>query len=364
MPPVAPQARDRVSSAMRRFHLHNPVVTNAVVFCAAILTFASFVACAPQAQPPQSEFVLGTVCSINLFDRGKPEIYQEIFARLREIEDRMSINKEGTDLDAVNADSGLAPVAVHEDVFQVVAAARRYAELSGGAFDPTIGPVVKLWSIGTDDARVPSPGEIAAALPLVGWRDLIADESARTVFLKRKGMGIDLGAIAKGYAADEVAAIVRKHRIPRAIIDLGGNVLAYGSKKGGKPWRIGVQDPSGQRGDPIGIVQAENKTMVTSGVYERFLEADGVRYHHILSTTDGYPVRNGLLSVTIVADRSIDADALSTAVFALGFEKGKALVESIDGLEAIFVFEDMSVRTTQGIVKDFTISDTRYRLVE
>ncbi len=348
---------------MLRFHLRRALIRTAAASCAAILA-ASLTACAPAAQPPQSEFVLGTVCSVNLFERGKPEIYQEIFARLREIEDRMSINKEGTDLDAVNANSGVAPVKVHDDVLQVVVEARRYAELSDGAFDPTIGPVVKLWSIGTDNARVPAPGEIAATLPLVGWRDLVADQAERSVFLKRKGMAIDLGAIAKGFAADEVARIVKAHRIPRAIIDLGGNILAYGAKKNGEPWRIGVQDPTGQRGEPIGVVLAKNKTMVTSGVYERFLEVDGVRYHHILSTTDGYPVRNGLLSVTIIADRSIDADALSTSTFALGYEKGKALVESLAGIEAIFVFDDMTVRTTAGIAKDFSLTDTRYRLVE
>jgi thiamine biosynthesis lipoprotein len=307
---------------------------------------------------------MGTVCSVNLFDRGNPETYREIFARLKEIEDRMSINKAGTDLDAINASSGIAPVVVHEDVAHVTAEAKRFAELSGGAFDPTIGPIVKLWNIGTDDARVPSDAEIKAALPLVGWRDLEVDEATHSVFLKRKGMVIDLGAIAKGYAADEVAKIVQAHRIPRAIIDLGGNVLAYGTKKGGDAWRIGVQDPSAQRGEPIGVVQVKNKTMVTSGVYERFLEVDGVRYHHILSTTDGYPVRNGLLSVTIVTDKSIEADGLSTSVFALGFEKGKALVESLEGVGAIFRFDDLSVRVTKGIMKDFEITDPKYHLVE
>lgn len=344
---------------MRRTQFFNTAVIGCIVGFVVLL-----VACSTKAPPPQTEFVMGTVCSVNLFDRGKPEIYREIFARLKEIEDRMSINKGGTDLDAVNANSGIAPVVVHEDVAHVVAEAKRFAELSGGAFDPTIGPIVKLWNIGTDDARVPSSAEIKAALPLVGWRDLEVDEAARSVFLKRKGMVIDLGAIAKGYAADEVAKIIQAHRIPRAIIDLGGNVLAYGTKKGGEAWRIGVQDPSAQRGEPIGVVQAKNKTMVTSGVYERFLEVDGVRYHHILSTTDGYPVRNGLLSVTIIADKSIEADGLSTSVFALGFEKGKALVESLNDVEAIFIFDDLTVRATKGIKKDFEITDPKYHLIE
>lgn len=316
-----------------------------------------------RSEPPQTEYVLGTVCTVNLFEKGTRDVYREIFQRLREIEDRMSANRDGTDVDAVNRAAGDHPVKVHPDVLAVLGDALKFAALSGGALDPTIGPLVKLWNIGTDDARVPAPEEIAAALPLVDYRDVVVDEAAGTVFLARAGMRLDLGAMAKGYAADEVARIIAARGISRAIVDLGGNIMAVGERQDGQSWRIGVQDPSSERGEHIGIVAVRNKTLVTSGVYERFFIApDGVRYHHILSSEDGYPVKNGLLSVTIVADKSMDADCLSTAVFALGPEKGRKLVESLPGVEAIFIFDDFSVEATHGLSGAFRMTDTRFRM--
>lgn len=319
----------------------------------------SLVSCA-KSMPAQTEYVLGTLCTINLFEKGKPELYRTLFARLREIEDHMSVNKDGTELDRVNAAAGKEPVAVDADVIEVLSAALHYAELSDGVFDPTVGPLVKLWGIGTDNARVPEAAEIKAVLPLINYKDVVLDSQAKTIYLKRPGMALDLGAIAKGYAADEMARILKSQRIERAIIDLGGNVLAYGEKQGGKNWRIGVQDPTGERGAYIGILEITNKTMVTSGVYERFLIQDGIRYHHILSTTNGYPVQNGLLSVTIITDRSIDADGLSTTVFALGYEKGLNLLEQLGNVEGIFIFDDGTVRATGGVRSSFNLTSERY----
>ncbi|GAB1484276.1 FAD:protein FMN transferase [Treponema sp.] len=333
-----------------------------ILFTILALAFSSSSCAEPI--PPQTEFIIGTVCNVNLFEKGSREAYKEIFARLREIEERMSANAEGTEVDAINQAAGIHPVSVHPDTLEVIRAARHYAEISGGAFDPTVGPLVKLWNIGSEDAAIPLQSELDQALHLIDWRNLVIDETAKTAFLKQRGMRLDLGAIAKGYAADEVARIIERHRIPRAIIDLGGNVLAYGSKQGNKPWRIGVQDPSGARGSYIGILEIINKTMVTSGVYERFFIEEGRRYHHILSTHDGYPVQNGLLSVTIVADRSIDADGLSTTVFALGYERGEALVESIPGLAAIYVFEDLSIKLSPGVKNSFKLTNPNFHLVK
>lgn len=325
----------------------------------------SLSACAPTAaEGPQTRFVLGTLCTVNLFDKGTDAAYRRIFDRFQEIEDRMSANKGGTDVAAINAAAGVEPVVVHSDVIAVLSEALVFARESGGALDPTIGPLVKLWGIGTDDARVPSQAEIDAALPLVGWRDVVVDTKDSTVFLKRKGMQIDLGAIAKGYAADEAARIIKGYGIPRAIIDLGGNVLAYGEKEGGKPWRVGIQDPSGERGSYVAVISMKNKTMVTSGVYERFLEVDGVRYHHILDTSTGYPVDNGVLSVTIVADRSIDADGLSTTAFALGVEKGLAFIEAQSGIEAVYITDDKKFHATPGLLPYFEIADSSYSMGE
>jgi thiamine biosynthesis lipoprotein len=304
---------------------------------------------------------MGTVCSITLYEQGKPAVYNDIFNRLHEIEDRMSVNLPDTDVARVNAAAGIAPVQVHSDVFEVIRQSLHYAEISGGAFDPTVGPLVSLWGIGGDDPRVPSQAEIDAALALVNWRDVELDEERLSMFLRRPGMALDLGAIAKGYAADEAAAIIRKAGLKRAIIDLGGNILAYGEKRNKTPWKVGIQNPLEDRGDYFGIISGPERSFVTSGIYEKYFEADGERYHHIFSPSDGYPAHNGLMAVTIIAKYSIDADALSTAVFVLGYEKGRALVESIEGTEAVFVFDDMSVRQTREA--GLTIVDESYRLL-
>jgi thiamine biosynthesis lipoprotein len=276
----------------------------------------------------------------------------------------MSANIAGTELEKINAQAGIAPVRVHQDLIDVLLSARRFAELTGGAYDPTIGPLVKLWNIGFDGARVPSQDEIDQSLPLVNWRDLIIDKAAGTAFLARTGMRLDIGGIAKGYAADEAVRIIQKAGIPRAIVDLGGNVFAYGVKEGNLPWRVGIQNPSGLRNDYLGILELRNKTIVTSGVYERFLEADGEQYHHILSPYDGYPVENGLVSVTIITGRSIDADGLSTGIFVMGYEKGSARIDLLDDTEALFVFADNTIRGTAGAFDNFTLTDTAYRIAE
>jgi thiamine biosynthesis lipoprotein len=342
------------------------------VVCVRLLFFLLLLSCAGCSKPPeaQAEFVLGTICSVNLYQQGSQKVYRELFSRLHEIENRMSTNKAATDVDLINKNAGIEPVLVHEDVREVIEKAVFYAELSDGAFDPTVGPLVHLWDIGSETPRLPSEHEIKAALDLVNWQDVIIDREAGTVFLARSGMALDLGGIAKGYAADEAVRIIKQTRIPGAIIDLGGNIFAYGSKdkdsqgKRNAPWRIGVQNPLDTRGAYIGVIETKNKSIVTSGIYERYMEFDGKRYHHLLSTKDGYPVDNGLLSVTIITDFSIDADALSTVAFTLGYEKADPLIKSLDNTEAIFVFTDKSIRLTPGAKDLFVLSNAEYHITD
>jgi thiamine biosynthesis lipoprotein len=337
-------------------------------FIIIIFFFAAGFGCT-KAPPAQMEFVLGTVCSVNLYEGGNAKLYSRIFSRIREIDRGMSARLEDSEVARINQNAGIAPVKVSAELIETLAQALYYAELSGGAFDPTVGPLVSLWGIGTENERVPDETEIADALALVGWQDLIIDRERETAFLKRPGMALDLGAIAKGYAADEAARLSKEGGAARGIFDLGGNILALGSRSGGggkkeaaTPWRIGVQDPLNDRGSYIGVLLVHEKSVVTSGVYERYFEAEGVRYHHILSTRDGRPVHNGLNSVTVVTERSIDADALSTAVFALGYEKGSALIENLAGAGAVFVFEDRGVKLTHGLSENFTLVSEDYVL--
>ena len=326
-----------------------------------LFTMLALAVCS-KAEPFRAEFALGTVCSVTLYDQAKAQVYQDIFSRIREIENRMSTNLPDTDVTRINASAGITPVQVHDDVFEVIERAVYFAGLSGGAFDPTVGPLVSLWDIGGDNPKLPSQEEINVVLPLINWRDIELDKERRSVFLKRPGMALELGAIAKGYAADEAAVILARARIKRAIIDLGGNILTYGVKKDRTPWRVGIQDPIETRGAYIGIVQGPEQTIVTSGVYERGFFVDEEWYHHIFNPFDGYPARNELLSVTIFTSNSMDADALSTAVFVMGYETGRALVESLEGIEALFIFEDKSIRKTSGL--DFMLTSEEYHLAQ
>ena len=333
---------------------------------------------------PQSEYIMGTICTIDLFEKGNSVIYAKVFNRLKELENIFSANIEGTDLDRVNKSAGLSPVEVRPELIIVLGKALEYAEKSDGLFDPSIGPLVNLWGIGRENAGIPEKDEILKALDLVNFREVEIEEQNRTVFLKRAGMALDLGAIAKGYAADEIVILLSGEGVERAIIDLGGNIFAMGEKKNTKKlgdrikdlfsggsektggedgyWRIGIQDPREGRGNYTGILLVKNKTVVTSGIYERYFEEGGRYYHHILSTETGFPVENNLLSVTIAADSSIDADALSTSAFALGWEKGRDLIESADGAAGIFVFNDLTLRLTSGIEEFFILTAMEYTL--
>jgi len=331
----------------------------AIKLCVILTVFVFLTAC-QRAEPSRAELALGTVCFVTLYDQAKNQVYEDIFSRLCEIENRMSVNLCDSDISLINAAAGLESVQVHGDVFEVIERSVHFAKLSGGAFDPTVGPLVTLWGIGEDNPRIPSQAEIDAVLPLINWQDIELDRDKRSVFLKKPGMALDLGAIAKGYAADEAVATIRKANLKRALIDFGGNIFVYGEKRNKSPWRVGIQNPLDDRGAYIGVVETREKTIVTSGVYERNFEDNGILYHHLFSPSNGYPANNGLLSVTIIGDVSMDADALSTAVFVLGYEKGLALLESFRGFEAVFVFEDKSVRKTSEV--NFILTDDSYRL--
>jgi thiamine biosynthesis lipoprotein len=221
-------------------------------------------------------------------------------------------------------------------------------------------PVIGLWGIGTDEARIPEENELEEALSYVDYQKIQLDEAEQTVYLE-EGMAIDLGAIAKGYAADQVAAYLKDQGITKSIINLGGNVMLIGQKDEDTLFKVGLQDPYDVRNKYFGIIEEADKTIVTSGVYERNFEEDGVLYHHILSPEDGYPVRNNIGAVSVVAETSIDADALSTVLFAVGKEKGLELVETLEGVECIYIMENHEIFTSSGIDENaLTLINTDY----
>jgi len=307
--------------------------------------------------------LLGTTCTITVYGGGTDQAFDAAFRRIAEIEDGMTVTRDASEVIAVNRAAGVKPVRVSPDTFAVIARGLEFSRLGDGAFDITVGPLVRLWGIGTSAARVPAPREIRDAVARIGWRDVVLSPKESTVFLKRPGMALDLGAIAKGYAADEAARILREHGIANALINLGGNVLTVGAKPDGTPWRIGAQNPEQPRGTHIGIVETGPMAIVTSGSYERYFEVDGKRYHHILDTRTGFPVSNGLSAVMIVTADSMTADGYSTLVFALGLQKGRALVESSGGaIEALLITDRREIYLTAGLKKRFQLTDSQFTL--
>jgi thiamine biosynthesis lipoprotein len=336
---------------------------NAIQFFFIGIIFLVFlsISCAKESQEievqpqAQSELMLGTVCRITIYDHPSDQAFVDAFARIAEIEKKMSLHLDTSEIAQVNAAAGSHPVAVSQDTFLVVQKAIEAAQLSGGAFDPTVGVLVTAWDIGGDNPRKPPQQEIDQLLPLIGYDRVVLDEKNHTIELLDAGMMIDLGGIAKGYAADETEKILRSHGVEKAIINLGGNVLTIGSRPDGSPWRIGVQNPEAERGGHVMIVGLEDKALVTSGPYERYFELDGTIYHHILDTETGYPVETDITSASIITDDSFLADALSTAVYSLGMEAGIAMIESMEQVEAVFIDRQRNLYITEGL-QDGTIS--------
>ena len=314
---------------------------------------------------PYSEtyFALGTVCSITLYEENDNFDFNEVFEIITKIENKMSPVIKNSEIDMINTNAGSRAVSVSEDTFFVIKEGISYAGLKGSKFDISIGPLVNLWAIGTEYQNVPEPVVIEAAIPLVGSDYISLNEADRSVFLEKEGMAIDLGGIAKGYAADRVKDFLIEKGFTKGIINLGGNVLTFGAKASGTPWRIGIQDPIDSNGNYIGILEIGEYAVVTSGIYERYFEKNGKRYHHILDPDSGYPIENELLSITIVTSNGISADAYSTVAFSEGLEKGIALLESIPELEGIFITKKNKVYLTTGLQESFTLSSPDFTLV-
>ncbi|MGI6567731.1 MAG: FAD:protein FMN transferase [Limnochordia bacterium] len=291
--------------------------------------------------------LMDTSVEIRLF--GSKKALEAAFQRIQELDDLMSRTRKGSDIYTVNQKAGGEPVKVDAETFHVIETALRYAELTGGLFDPTITPLVELWGIGTGNPQIPEPGAIENAKRLIDYRKVELEPNGYRVRLAEAGMGLDLGAIGKGYAADSAAELLRQRGVESALLNLGGNVYVIGGKPDGSAWRIGIQDPFADRGTHVTILQVRDTSIVTSGTYERFFIRNGKRYHHIMDPETGYPAETGLASVSIISPSSITGDALSTGVFLLGLEKGLALLEELEGVEGMLITNDRKVYLTSGL---------------
>jgi thiamine biosynthesis lipoprotein len=337
-----------------------------VTLLACLFLFSS---CSKKTEEPQSKslLLLGTVCKITIYDNPSEQAFAAAFERIGEIEAKMSLHKVTSELEAINKKAGEGLVPVSEDTYAVVEEALEIAKLSDGAFDPTVGPLVQAWDIGGENPRKPSQEEIDSLLPLIGYKRVLMDNTAHSIGLEDAGMILDLGGIAKGYAADEVAEVLSTFKVKSAIVNLGGNVLTLGTKPDGSLWKIGIQDPDQDRGGYVMILSLKDQSLVTSGPYERFFEQDGKVYHHILDTDTGYPVESEFTSVSIITPKSFLADALSTSLYALGYEKGMAMIDAMPEVEAVFFTSDRKILLSKGLKEGkipYTITNEEYTLAE
>lgn len=333
-----------------------------------ILMMISLSACGNQASskpkrqlnddPAQdTQFLMGTVVNIKIYDKGKSKVLPKAFDLIKKEADEITVNQKGSEIDKINNNAGIKPVKVSDDVFELIQYANYFSKNSNGSFDMAIGPITSLWHIGFDDARKPSQAEIDARLPLVNYKNVTLNRKQHTVYLQKKGMQLDLGGIAKGYITDQVKNLLQKNGVTTAIIDLGGNVFVMGNspKSAKTKWTVGIQDPKKSRGTSIGTVEEANRSIVTSGIYERYLKVDGHIYMHLMNPKTGYPFDNNLMGVSIVSRKSVDGDALSTATFDKGLKDGMSYINAKKGAEAIFITKDKKVYVSKGLKENFKL---------
>lgn len=311
-------------------------------------------------QPPQngqpltkSGFYFDTVISVTIYDKSKESLLEDCFELADRYEQYFSNTVEDSDISKINASAG-TPVVVHEETAELLSKGISYGELTDGRFDITVGKLSDLWNFSTkaliedtDASMIPSEEEIDSARSTVDYHCIQLEGT--TVTLTNPDARIDLGGIAKGYIADRMKEFLNENGVTSGFINLGGNVLTLGVKEDGSSYRLGIQRPFSETGTSIAVVSVTDETVVSSGVYERCFTVDGTLYHHILDVSTGYPYDNGLLGVTVITKYSADGDALSTSCFSLGLTDGMALIESLDGTEAVFITDDFELHTSSGI---------------
>ncbi len=313
---------------------------------AVLLILAAMPVSAEEEPISQTGFYLDTVITITLYGTEDESLIEGAFSVISEHEKLLSRTMEGSDVWEVNHSKG-EPTEVSTETAWLIDQALTIAELTDGAFDITIAPLIELWDITNNPGVLPSDEDIEEALKHVDYRAVNLDGT--TVTLSDPEAEIDLGGIAKGYIADCAKDYLVGEGVEHALLNLGGDILAVGAKEDGSDFRVGIQTPFGESTyDLSAVVECADTSVVTSGTYERYFELDGRIYHHILDPDTGAPTDNGLTSVTITSKTSTEGDALSTACFVLGLDKGMELVESMDGIEALFMDEDLNQYPSSG----------------
>ncbi len=319
-------------------HIHS------ISFFSLFLLLSLFLTGCRKAPDPitKTSFKLNTVVTITIYDSSDTSLldhalnlcdyYENLFSRTRETSEIHQINQ--------GLQKELSP-----ETEELLNTALYYSRLSGGLFEPTIGPVSSLWDFHTEQPKVPDETLIQSRLPLIDAKKIRLSNHAITM---EEGMMLDLGSISKGYIADSIKEYLIKQGVKSAVIDLGGNVLCIGNRPDGTPFQIGIRQPFAKANTAAAVLSISDQSVVTSGIYERCFEQDGIVYHHLLDPNTGYPCDNELASVTIISNHSVDGDALSTCCFLMGMEQGMSLINSIPDVHAIFITRDGELYYSEG----------------
>ena len=330
-----------------------------LLFVAAVIFFYNRYAFTSKQNEPitVTDYKLNTYVTVTIYDSTDTALLDECMALCDKYELIFSRTNPESELYKLNhgmlKQSADGYHTVSDELYEVISVGKKYSELSDDAFCIAMEPLTSIWNFTDGMNMVPDNAHIDTVLPFLKSEDVHLRAPNEVAFVN-KGMGIDLGAIAKGYIADKMKEYLISKGVNSALIYLGGNVLCIGEKETGA-FKIGIEKPFDVDGDPAAVVSISDASVVTSGTYERYFEKDGEFYHHILDKNTGYPIENGLTAVTIISSSSTDADALSTTCFSLGLEKGMELLESLDDADGFFITDDREYHYTEGFEEKYKL---------
>jgi len=295
-----------------------------------------------------------TVAAAEMSQRQISRAIEGAFAVINDVNDLMSTYVASSEISRLNLSKPDEMVELSPMTFEVLAESIRYGRVTGGAFDVTVMPLVELWGFyPIKRGVVPKDEEIEETLGRIGFWKIVLDQAERKAGFKVAGMKVDLGGIAKGYAVDKAVEVLKKRGVQNGLVEIGGEVAAFGRSKTGEIWRVGVQHPDKSLDRILTVIELSGGAVATSGDYQNFFEIGGVRYSHIIDPDSGRPVQNGICSVTVVAPTCTEADVAATAISVMGVERGMKLLESRPELEGIIIErmadDELNIHTSAGL---------------
>lgn len=295
--------------------------------------------------------MMGTTITLSVTHPAPEKIINEMIFQLQVYEQRFSANDVRSELSEINKNAGIQPITVHPELYELTKIGKFHSVAQDSHLNIAIGPLVQTWRIGFDDARVPSEDEVQNLLNRINPHEILLDDAKQSVFLRQKGMAIDLGSLAKGYIADRLIDYLRSVEATSALINLGGNLVSFGPalKRADQQWRIGIQNPVHSRGNTQIILKLQNKSVVTSGIYERHLEKNGQTFHHIFDSQTGYPIETKIASLTIISDLSIDGEIWTTRLFGFPIEKIINILNQLEGIDGVVISNSGQVAYSEGV---------------